>query len=427
MSATPRRWFLWVSILLMAVAGAWALSRDSGPDRLVVDVGTVTRRASFQSSVSASGEIVATRYADIGSSVMGKIVSLPVHEGDMVRSGQLLARIDPVQAESDAAGAVAQVRALEAEKAASAEQVRAATADRATADARARNADQQFARQRDLHQQGLISAVQFETARAEAEAAAAQRASAEAAIDRARQALEAAAGRVAAATAQVRRASDLVAKTSIISPMDGTVTRLRVREGEMVVVGIQNQPGTTLMTISDLSAIDAEVKVAEADVLRVKVGQPAAVRLEALPDRAFAGRVVEIGASALPATAAAAAREFKVVIRLDQPEPGLRPGLTGDAEIITAQLSDVLTAPLQSVVLRRTAATGTPADRGESSGVFVVEAERVRFIPVTPGVIGGLDIEVTGAAEGAPIVVGPFQTLRDLNDGAPVRAAAAAR
>jgi HlyD family secretion protein len=419
--------FLWVSILFMAAAGTWTLSRDSGPDRLVVDLGTVTRRASFQSSVSASGEIVATRYADIGSSVMGKIISLPVNEGDVVRSGQLLARIDPVQAESDAAGAVAQVRALEAEQAASAEQVRAATADRATADARARDADQQFARQRDLHQQGLISAAQFETARAEAEAAAAQKASAEAAIDRARRTLEAATGRVAAATAQVRRTSDLVAKTAIMSPMDGTVTRLRVREGEMVVVGIQNQPGTTLMTISDLSAIDAEVKVAEADVLRVKVGQPAAVTLEALPGRTFTGQVVEIGASALPTTTAAAAREFKVVVRLDQPEPGLRPGLTGDAEIITAQLTDVLTVPLQSAVLRQTSAPGTRAERGESSGVFVVEGERVRFVPVTPGVIGGLDITVSGVAEGTPIVVGPFQVLRDLSDGSRVRVTATAR
>jgi HlyD family secretion protein len=225
----------------------------------------------------------------------------------------------------------------------------------------------------------------------------------------------------------VRRTSDLVAKTAIMSPMDGTVTRLRVREGEMVVVGIQNQPGTTLMTISDLSAIDAEVKVAEADVLRVKVGQPAAVTLEALPGRTFTGRVVEIGASALPTTTAAAAREFKVVVRLDQPEPGLRPGLTGDAEIITAQLTDVLTVPLQSAVLRQTSAPGTRAERGESSGVFIVEGERVRFVPVTPGVIGGLDNEVSGVAEGTPIVVGPFQVLRDLSDGSRVRVTATAR
>jgi HlyD family secretion protein len=409
-------WLLGVAVL---VGGYALLIAGRGPDAVEVDTGTVTRRARFQSSVSASGEIVATRYADIGSSAMGKIVSLPVAEGDRVRAGQLLARIDPVQAESDASGAVAQMRALEAEKASAAEQIRAATADREAADARARDADQQLARKKELSDAGLIPASEFDTAKAAAAAAAAQAASAAAAVARARQALEAATGRLGQAGAQLQRAADLVAKTSIVSPIDGTVTRLRVREGEMVVIGIQNQPGTTLMTISDLSAIDAEVKVAEADVLRVKLNQPATVTLEALPGRTFPGRVVEIGASALPVTGTgAAAREFKVVVRLDEPDAGLRPGLTGDAEIITAHLSDALTVPLQSVVLRRGDAEGP-----ERSGVFVVDGDRARFTPVTPGIIGGLDIQVTGVSERVPIVVGPFQVLRELSDGAHVRVA----
>jgi HlyD family secretion protein len=402
------------------LAGGYALLvAGRGPDAAEVDTGTVTRKARFQSSVSASGEIVATRYADIGSSAMGKIVSLPVAEGDRVRAGQLLARIDPVQAESDASGAVAQMRALEAEQAAAGEQIRAATSEREAADARAADADQQFARKKELSQAGLIPASEFDSAKAAAAAATAQVASASAAVQRARQSLEAATRRVAQARAQVERASDLVTKTSIVSPIDGVVTRLRVREGEMVVIGIQNQPGTTLMTISDLSAIDAEVKVAEADVLRVKLDQPATVTLEALPGRAFPGRVVEIGASALPVTGTgAAAREFKVVVRLDEPDAGLRPGLTGDAEIVTAQLSDVLTVPLQSVVLRRAG-----PDDPERSGVFVVNGDRASFTAVTPGIIGGLDIQVTGLSEGAPIVVGPFQILRELSDGALVRVA----
>ncbi len=409
----------WLVGAAIVIGGyAWVVA-GRNPDAAEVDVGSVTRRARFQSGVSASGEIVATRYADIGSSAMGKIVSLPVAEGDRVRAGQLLARIDPVQAESDASGAVAQMRALEAEQAAAGDQVRAATSDREAAEARARDAEQQFARRKELSQAGLIPASEFDSAKAASAAAAAQVASAGAAVDRARQALEAAGRRVAQARAQVQRATDVVSKTSIVSPIDGTVTRLRVREGEMVVIGIQNQPGTTLMTISDLSVIDAEVKVAEADVLRVKLNQPATVTLEALPGRAFSGRVVEIGASALPVTGnGAAAREFKVVVRRDQPDDGLRPGLTGDAEIITAQLTDALTAPLQSVVLRR-----NNPEEPERSGVFVLEGDRARFTPVTPGIIGGLDIQVTGVAEGAPIVIGPFQVLRELTDGALVRVA----
>jgi HlyD family secretion protein len=347
---------------------------------------------------------------------MGKIVSLPVSEGDRVAAGQLLARIDPVQAQSDRSAAVAQLRALEADGRAALEQTRTAAAELEAAEARAADAEQLFARSRELRDQGLIPASEFESARAAAAAAAAQVASARASIDRSRQATEAAAGRVAQAKAQAFRASDQLSKTAIVSPIDGIVTRLHVREGEMVVVGIQNQPGTTLMTISDLSAINAEVKVAEADVLRLAVGQRTAVTLEALPGRKFPGRVVEIGASALPATGtAAAAREFKVVVRLDHVDAGLRPGLTCDAEIVTSERHDVLTVPLQSVVLRG-------AGEGRS-GVFAVEDGVATFKAVTPGVIGGLDIEIAGVDEGATLVVGPYQVLRELQDGALVKVA----
>jgi HlyD family secretion protein len=413
------RWLLVAGAILVALTG-WVVSRR-GPARVDVDVAAVTRRATFKSTASASGEIVATRYADIGSSAMGKIVSLPVAEGDRVRAGQLLARIDPVQAQSEASGAAAQLAALEAEQAAAAEQIRAAASDLAAAEARARDAEQQFARARELRDQGLVPLSEFDTARAAAEAGAAQVSAARAAVDRARQAAEASSRRVAQARAQVVRASDVVAKTSILSPIDGTVTRLRVREGEMVVVGIQNQPGTTLMTISDLSAIDAEVKAAEADVLRISLGQPATVTLEALPGRRFSGKVVEIGASALPITGAgAAAREFRVVVRLDTPDPLLRPGLTCDAEIVVSERRNVMTVPLQSVVLRRNG-------EGDQSGVFIVSDEQARFTPVTPGVIGGLDIEVDGVDENAAVVAGPYQVLRELPDGTLVRSSRVAR
>ena len=185
----------------------------------------------------------------------------------------------------------------------------------------------------------------------------------------------------------------------------------------MVVIGIQNQPGTTLMTVSDLSEINAEVKVAEADVLRVTVGQPANVTLEALSGRQFTGRVVEVGASALPVSGTgAAAREFRVVVRLDRPDPGLRPGLTCDAEILTGERNNVLTVPLQAVVLR-SAGGGT----GDQTGVFVLQGSRARFTPVQSGIIGGLDIEVSGVAEGTEIIVGPFQVLRTLRDGTAAR------
>jgi HlyD family secretion protein len=180
----------------------------------------------------------------------------------------------------------------------------------------------------------------------------------------------------------------------------------------MVVIGVQNQPGTILMTVSDLSAVNAEVKVAEADVLRLTVDNPATVTLEATGGRTYQGRVVEIGASALPQTGAqAAAREFRVKVRLDGDVSALRPGLTCDAEILVAERERVLTVPLQAVV-----------QRGRESGVFVVTDGVASFVKVTPGIIGGLTIEVEGVAEGATVVAGPFQALRELADGDRVRA-----
>jgi len=179
----------------------------------------------------------------------------------------------------------------------------------------------------------------------------------------------------------------------------------------MVVMGVQNQPGSILMTISDLSAINAEVKVAEADVLRLALENPATVSLDALAGRAFTGRVVEIGASALPQSGAqAAAREFKVTVRLEGAIAQLRPGLTCDTEILVASRQNVLAVPLQAVV-----------QRDGRSGVFVVRDGRAAFTPVTTGLIGGLTIEVDGLSEGATIVAGPFQTLRDLVDDSAVR------
>jgi HlyD family secretion protein len=408
---------------LAIVAVTAVVLSQRGPARIAVDTVTATRQPRFVSTVTASGEIVATRYADIGSSVMGKIVNLPVAEGERVRAGQVLARIDAVQAESEVSSAQAQVLALEAGQRGAREQVRAAAADVAAALARATDADQQFARKKELFDARILSAVEFETARTTADNARAQLAAARAAADRVEHEVAAAERRVAQARAERRRASDILSKTSIVSPIDGIVTRLLVREGEMVVVGIQNQPGTTLMTVSDLGAIDAELKVAEADVLRLAIGQTSTVTLESMPGRRFAGKVVEIGASALPVSGTgAAAREFKVVVRLEQPDPGLRPGLTCDAEIVTAERADVITVPLQSVVLRQPGG-GAP----EQSGVFVVEDGRATFVPVTAGVIGGLDIEVRGLNEGSPVISGPYQALRELQDGVPVETSNARR
>lgn len=390
------RWFL-LLLLLAAVAGTVAFLRNRGPRPVEVDVEKAERREVFRSYVTASGEIVAARYADIGSSAMGKLVQLLVKEGDAVRAGQVLARLDAVPAASDEQAGRALAAALEA--------------DRAAAVAREVQARQELERARALAREGVQAQAELDRALAAADAA--------------RAAVEAAEKRVAQGRAQLARTRDSLAKTEITAPMDGVVTRLAVREGEMVVVGVQNQPGTILMTLSDLSSLDAEVKVAEVDVVRLALGKSAEVTLEALPGRRFGGRVIEIGASSLPPTgAAAAAREFRVVVRLDAPDPALKPGMTCDTAILADEVADAVVVPLQAVTLRPAADGGAA---GERAGVFAVEADgRVRFQPVSTGVIGGLDVAVEGIAAGTEIVAGPFQALRTLADGATIRPRGAA-
>jgi len=399
-----------VGVVLAVVAGAWWMFGTRTGDAVEVTTAPLTRVASLRSYVTASGEIVATRFADLGSAVMGRVVALNVREGDRVRAGQVLAQIDPVQAESAVASASAALQALESEASGLDKSIAAAKADIDVAVARKTQADQTLSRAANLAASGLVPKAELDAAQAAADAATAQVTAAQAALARAEQARLTAGRRVAQGRAEQTRVGDQLSKTSITAPIAGVITRLDVEEGEMVVMGVQNQPGTILMTISDLSTLNAEVKVAEADVLRLKLEQPGAVTLDALPDRRFDGRVVEIGASALPQTGAqAAAREFRVKVQLSGDVAALRPGLTCDTEILVAERQQVLAAPLQAVV-----------QRNGRSGVFVVQDGRAVFTPVTTGIIGGLTIEVEGVPEGATLMTGPFQLLRDLADGARV-------
>jgi HlyD family secretion protein len=405
-----------VLLVIAGIAAAFAVSRR-GPRPAVVDTATVVRVQSLQSFVTASGELVAVRSADIGSSVMGRLVQLGVKEGDRVREGQLLAVIDPAQAASTAEGAAASALAAEAEARAAVQLWQAAQADVAAAQARADEASRALARARELKEQGLVAQADLDAAVAAADATRAQVAGAKASVQRAQQAGDAATQRVAQARAGQRGARDSLSKTRIEAPIAGVVTRLEAEVGEMVVMGVQNQPGTILMTISDLAAMNAEIKVSEADVLRVSLDDPATVTLEALPGQVFRGRVTEIGVSALPQIGAqAAAREFKTLVRLESPGP-LRPGLTCDVEVLVEERANVLVVPLQALVERE-------LPGGRQTGVFVIQDGRARFRPVAKvGIIGGLSVEVEGLAEGATIVAGPIQTLRDLPDGAAVTSA----
>lgn len=397
-------------LLLAAVGTAFYLRRDND-EGIAVDVEQAVERDAFRSYVTASGEIVASRYADIGSNIMGKIISLPVDEGDVVRQGQLLARIDPVQARTSFDAAERQVEVLKAEQAVAEEQLRSTESQIERAEAVAREAKLSLDRLTQLLERGVVSKSEVDTAQLKYDVALADIRTERVNQDRIKRSIETAKSRIEQARAQKESAQDIFSKTEIRSPISGVVSRLQVREGEMVVVGIQNQPGTTLMTISDLSGINAEVKVAEADILRIKLGQQAVITLDAVAERKFEGEVVEVGTSALTASGtSSAAREFRVVIALKEPDPGLRPGLTCDSEILTDEVAGAVTVPLQAVVLRT-------VDGEEKSGVFLAEEGAARFYPARAGIIGGLDIVVEGVQPDAPVIAGPFQVLRDLKDG----------
>ena len=269
-----------VGVSVLAVLG-WAAvyAMRSGKSGIEVDTVKVSRVEALQSFVTASGEIVATKYADIGSAVMGRLVELKVKEGESVKAGQVLARIDPVQASSSADAAAASVGALEADARAAATQVRAAQASLEEARSREKEAAASWIRAQELQRAGLLPQSEFDKASMAGTTSAAQVAAATAAFERAQQAQASAERRIAQGQAERTRARDALSKTEITAPIDGVITRLEVEQGEMVVMGVQNQPGTILMTVSDLSSVNAEVKVAEADVMRLSNNFPATVTL----------------------------------------------------------------------------------------------------------------------------------------------------
>jgi HlyD family secretion protein len=239
--------------------------------------------------------------------------------------------------------------------------------------------------------------------------------------------------RLAQQRTQVIRAKDQLSKTVIRSPLDGMITYLPVNEGEIAIVGIQNSPGTTLMTIADMSVITAEVKVDEADIVNVRLGQEAEIKVDALGDKKLKGHVSEVGNSALNRSGGTTsntggsqeAKDFKVVITLDEPPDTLRPGLSCTVTIITARTAKVLTIPIQALTVREFDDPNDPLKKKkiEKEGVYILKDDStVVFKPVKTGITGTTDIEIVeGLSEKEKIVTGPYQVLRTLEDNKKVK------
>lgn len=448
-----------VVLVLAGVAAGTILHSQAGITK--VATGKAVRQ-DLLSTVSGTGQIKPKTYVNIGATSFGRITHLYVKEGDHVKKGATLARIESVQPEAtvDAQQAAIASSRTDINSYIAAENTAAANIAQARADLEQKKLD--FDRASALYKEQLIAKQDFDAKKAAFDVSAATLQQREAALAQAKAQTESQRGHLNQAMASQRANFDALDKTISRAPFDGLVTNVPVREGETVVVGIQNAEGSTLMTLADMSVITAEVKVDETDIVNISLGQNADVTVDALPGRTFKGHVTEVGDQALLRTTGIAtsqsttgteeAKDFKVVVTLDQTAENhlddLRPGLSTTAKITVAQRPNALTIPIQALVERdptveknlashqgkpsansvsaATTDSGAPAKPQLAQGVYVLTNTsgklRANFVPVATGVTGATDIEVlSGLKKGDEIVTGRYQVLRALKSGTPVK------
>jgi HlyD family secretion protein len=441
-----------VLLLLALIVGITV--DQSGKNVAAVQTGKAQRQ-DLSSVVSASGEIRPKTYVNIGANAYGKITHLYVKEGDHVKKGQLLAQLENVQSTADVSANQASVQAAETDAIAADAALGTSNADlrRAQADYARNKLD--WERAQSLFRDGLIAKSDFdsrENAWATADSGLVQ---AKARVAQAKAQKDSADRHVAQARANLTRVADVLQKTTYTAPYDGVITSLPVREGESVVIGIQNALGSTLLTLADMSVITAEVKVDETDIVNVRLGQPAEVTIDAIPKKIFHGTVSEIGDNAIvrstgvatsqQTTASEEAKDFKVVVTVNDPPRDLRPGLSTTAKITTDARSNVLSIPIQALSIRtkaqleqeksapgsvhaaapapkENASKGKDKDKEEIQGVFVIRNKKAEFVPVTTGITGTSDVEVLdGLKEGDEVITGSYKILRTLRSGSSVK------
>lgn len=401
------------ALVASAVAALTLHGRETPVD---VRMEAVERR-DLVATVAASGNVRARRSVDISSDIMGRVAELTVDEGDEVEAGEVLLRLDP-----------AQYRAAVARSRAALSQAEAQAAQQQANVLRAQREDRRV-RELSSRDSTLVSRQQLEEAETSLEVARAQLTAAEHGVEQAR--------------ASLAEAEDQLSRTVIRAPIAGTVTRLNIEEGETAVVGTMNNPGSLLLTVSDLSVVEALVEVDETDIPRLSLGDSAMVEIDAYPDKAFAGTVTRIGNSAVrpPASAAgsgqAAAINFQVVVTLEDPPVLLRPDLSATADIVTAVRPGTLAIPIVALTVRerpRGGSTGeeagadggggigTAATSTDVEGVFVVRDGRAAFRPVTVGIASQEYFEIlSGVSAGDTVVAGPYRQIQELSDDTPLR------
>ncbi|HEX4651396.1 MAG TPA: efflux RND transporter periplasmic adaptor subunit, partial [Granulicella sp.] len=417
-----------ILLVLVGVAVGTVLHNQANVTKVAT---TKVRRQDLVSVVSGTGQIKPKTYVNIGATAFGRITHLNVKEGDHVKRGTVLATIENVQPEATVAAQQATIASSRTDVTSflAAEQTAAANVNEAKADLVQKKFD--YDRALALYQDKLIAKQDYDAKKAALDVSLATLAERQAAQVQAEAQTQSQRAKVNQALASQRSNYDALDKTVSRAPFDGLVTNVPVREGETVVVGIQNAEGSTLMTLADMSVITAEVKVDETDIVNVAMNQPVDVTVDALPGRSFKGHVTEVGDQALLRTTGIAtsqsttgteeAKDFKVVVTLDPTDANLnelRPGLSATAKITTAHKSGALSIPIQALVERDPAtekalaanlgkpvpvnvSATEPARTHLTQGVFVLRTDahgklRTQFVPVTTGITGSTDIEVLG-------------------------------
>ncbi len=436
-------WVVAVLVLVGVAGGAYARSKQ---EKGTLVTGEAVQRRDLEAIVSASGKIEPKRSVNISAQTMGRVTSIGVREGDRVKAGQFLLQIDPIAAQS----AVRRDEAAVAGARTGLEQVRVSVQSaRANLDV----ARQALKRQQELWAAGLTTREALEKAEAEVEVR-------ESDINGRTQEIRTREEQVRQQEAGLVSTRYNLSQSRFESPFDGIVTRRNIEEGENVVVGTMNNAGTVLLTVADMSVIEAEVEVDETDIPLVQIGQKATITIDAIEGKTFSGRVTEIGNSPIQTTGQSTgqrtATNFKVVVTLDEAAPDIRPGFTCTAEISTASRRNAVAVPIQALTVREleydragavvpktrpapasrfsfgsaaettaaTAPTELPVGhtRKEIEGVFVIRDGKAVFTAVEVGIAGERYFEVTsGLNEGDRVITGPFESVRNLFDADEVR------
>ena len=444
MSSTKKLIIFIVMVVVLGGVVAVSLTQQSR-DRVTVQTARAQRQT-IASIVTASGQITPQTYADISPNNVGQITDLYVKEGDHVKAGQLLAKLWNVQQAAQVSGMQAGLKTSEANLAAQQAALGTAHANVARDTAQLSQVTQDWRRTQALYEDKLLARSDFDTKQAAYKTAQAQLQVSEAQLKQTTAQVSSLEAQIHQAQANLKSSEDALSRTEFRSPLTGIVTYLPVHVGDTVVMGIQNSPGSVIMRVADMSVVTAEVMVDESDIANVKVGQPTSITIDAFGDQNFAAHVTEVGDTAiLRSTGAAAtgdtgsqqAKDFKVVVVLDNPPTDIRPGLSCTAKITTATAANAITVPLQAVVERNPsqlavvdpnappkAVSATAKKETPVQGFFVVPAggDTAVFVPAATGVAGVDQVQVlNGIKPGDEVVTGPYTALRTLANHAKIK------